>query len=155
MVIHNFGSKYREGVLHEREIDSQFHDRFEISAVPRFMQRLGVDRIWKNRESGETFTVEYKADEVASRTGNVFIETTSIDTEKKPGWAYTSTAQILVYYIPGDAIYLASTLRLRRVIKDWVRRYPTGRANNGTYFSQGILVPTSVFARIATRMRLS
>jgi len=73
-----------------------------------------------------------------------------VDTVGKPGWAYTSQARFLLYYIPKpDTIYIIPMARLRVLVDAWRQRYPERRINNGTYHTVGTLVPLDEIERIA------
>ena len=103
-------------------------------------QRCGID-FWIEWP-GRCESVEVKTDELAGRTHNAFIETVSVDTEGKPGWALTCSADILAYYIPGDGLaYLLKPDCLRERLAHWQRCYPTRTAPNRGYRTHGVLVP--------------
>ena len=103
----------------------------QISQVGRDDQRRGIDRVWFDPVDGRTWTVEYKADSMAGRTGNAFIETISVDTDGRPGWAYTSRATLLVYLVTEpQTIYVISMARLRRQLPRWSAAYRTAQAIN-------------------------
>jgi hypothetical protein len=77
---------------------------------------------------GTQVAVEYKTDWTASRTGNAFVETVSVDQAGKSGWAYTSTATYLMSYIPGDnLLYILTFATLHQQLPRWLRTYPTPR----------------------------
>ena len=95
---YQFAAQLQQGESYEAQIDAFFRSKFnvQISAVDRTSQRRGIDRVWFDVNDDRTWTVEYKADSLAGKTGNAFIETISVDTEQRPGWAYSSQAQMLV-----------------------------------------------------------
>lgn len=105
----------------------------------------GYDRIFQY-PGGTEYKMEYKTDFQASVTGNVFIETVSMDIYDKPGWAYTSKADYLIYYIPGASKLLvipARTIRLK--IERWKSMYPELRVENKGYCAYGVIVPLVEF----------
>ena len=51
---------------------------------------------WFTSPRGQRFSVEYKSGIQTFYTGNMFLETISVDMSNKPGWVYTCQAdQIL------------------------------------------------------------
>jgi hypothetical protein len=155
-----------EGQRYEAELDEYFSRWYRIEAtngqVGRWLQQHGIDRIFvaKNHEKWR-WSVEYKADKRAADTGNAFIETKSVDTQDKSGWAYTSTAQLLMYYIPpSGVIYVVAMTDLRQKLPQWVRSYPeraclnqdprTGRQ----YRTLGRIVPLDAFGDVCRKQIL-
>lgn len=144
---HNFSDSLEVGEKYEGELDEHFSQWFIVKKVSMDLQKLGVDRIFTKRKTGERFTVEYKADSRASETGNMYIETVSVgrdeDTVVTKGWIYTSTAQLLVYFLPDwNRAYIMDMLSLRdKVNEKWIKHHKTARADNGNYWGEGILVP--------------
>lgn len=148
----DFAAQLSKGEAAERLIDSYFADRYAITLVDRAAQRSGRDRLFIDRETGEQLYVEYKTDWRAQSTGNVFVETVSVDVEKKAGWAYTCTADLLFYYLPGpgcELIYVLDPLDLRDQLERWLRMYPSRAVQNSGYKTHGLLVPQAEFERLA------
>lgn len=152
--LHVFAESLTEGERAERELDRYFSDRWSIQPVSRAAQRKGMDRVFTERRMpGRVVRVEYKADSKAAETGNAFVETISVDTAGKSGWAYTSQADVLIYFIPPQlTLYIIEFPALRKRLPDWVRAYPLGRALNEGYFTHGRLVPLREFERIAVEV---
>lgn len=147
---YNFESQLQKGETHEQTLDGYFSDRFTISPVSMDEQRHGIDRTFVNRETGATLKVEYKADSKAASTGNAFVETVSVDTTHKAGWAFTSQADFLVYFVPPDATaYVIRTPILKGKVVGWSEKYPERSIPNNGYNTIGILVPLSEFEKIA------
>lgn len=139
---YKFDKQLSQGECGEQILDEYFNGRFEIQIVDRGGQRCGIDRVFKCRETGKTETVEYKTDSKARYTHNAFIETVSVDTSKTPGWAYTTKADKVFYYIPGDElVYVLDPLVLRRLLPRWQKQYPIRAAKNETYKTFGVCVP--------------
>lgn len=148
--MHDFDDKLAEGQHFERVLDRFFSAEYEVVAVNDFMQRQGKDRIFTPRAGGDFFGVEYKADSVAARTNNAFIETRS--TDRVAGWAHTSKAHRLVYYIPPRCIaYVIDLNRLRAALPAWEKKYPRKAAENATYNTIGVTVPMAEVEAIAER----
>jgi len=141
-VSYDFNKQLSDGEAGERYLDDYFNTRFEISKVNREGQRRGIDRVFKCRETGKTETIEYKTDKKAQYTHNAFIETVSVDTDRRKGWAYTCTADLIFYYVPGDGlVYVLEPTVIRRLLPLWAERYPTRKVRNNTYYTHGICVP--------------
>jgi hypothetical protein len=152
-MIYNFATKLHEGQKHEKFLDSFCGRWFTIRAATREEQRRGIDRIFTRKKSSETHTVEYKADTTASRTGNAFVETISVDTANKPGWAYTSEADWLLYYLPEDGlIYFFEFSVFRKHLPRWAKQFPTRAIPNKGYKTHGLLVPLDEFEQHATKV---
>jgi hypothetical protein len=150
-MIFDFETKLAEGQQYEQRLDG-FFARYDIDIRPATMeeQRQGIDRFFTSRTTGTVDAVEYKADSRAGQTGNAFIETVSVDTTGKPGWAVASRARYLVYLVTEpEAVYLVPMRRLRLQINRWQREYPTGSAANGSYTTKGLLVPLRELEKIA------
>lgn len=137
----------RRGEAAERLLDQHFTDRFSITPATRDQQREGIDRIFVARDTSKEYTVEYKTDWTAGRTNNAFIETISVDTMDVPGWAYTSQADWLAYYVPDkQQVYLARFAELRTHLDEWIETYGPAKAiPNDGYYTWGVPVPLSAF----------
>lgn len=138
----------------EQRLDEHFSDRFEITPATRAQQRQGIDRIFQHCETGAHYAIEYKTDWTAAQTGNAFVETVSVDTQNKPGWAYASQADWLIYYVPGTGtIYIVSFAALRRNLPQWLARCKDAPPiPNRGYNTLGILVPLRDFARCCQKI---
>jgi hypothetical protein len=154
--VYDFDRQLRDGLKHEAALDAHFSQWYAITrldqddpAVPeckrlarRGLQLMGVDRIWERAATGERWTVEYKSDTKADATGNAFIETVSVDTQDRKGWAYTSIAQLIVYYVPQQGrVLVINVPALRIALRAWPARYPVKYAENRDYKTHGLLVP--------------
>ena len=116
---YQFDAQHADGLAGEAFLDALFSRWYRIRPASAAQQRRGIDRWF--RTTTRRLAVEYKTDHTAARTGNAFVETVSVDTAHKPGWAYTSQADYLVYYIPPDGlVYVLRFAVLRRELK------PTG-----------------------------
>ena len=151
MSVYDFDAQHEQGQKGEAFLDAFFAARgHRIQPATRGQQRQGIDRIFLR--GGKMARVEYKTDFLAHETGHVFIETISIDTDDKAGWAYTSQADLLVYYIPGqNVIYVISLERLREHLPRWCETYPTRPAQNQQYATHGVLVPIGEFEQYTTQ----
>lgn len=146
--------------LRDSEIDKHFMDKWRISKeVPRGLERLGVDRVWVHRETGRRWTVEYKHDTIAHRTKRVFIETVSVEEAGVKGWAYTSCARILVYYVVGgEYAFVIRMDEIERRLPVWERCCETKTASTvdkrtgRTYKTHGVCVPLFQFRAAADKV---
>jgi hypothetical protein len=145
---YTFDAQKARGDSGELFLDRRFATDYEVKPATRHEQRRGVDRTFIHRRTGQRFRVEYKTDYKAVETGNAFVETVSVDTAGKAGWAYSSEADYLIYFIPGDGlIYIIALEVLRRELPRWVREYPLRTAQNEGYATHGLLVPLDEFER--------
>ncbi len=147
---YNFNRQYLQGEQGATFLDRYFSRWFEIERVDAKVQREGIDRYFTTRDHKRRLAVEYKTDETASRTGNAFIETISVDTSDKPGWIYTSKADYLFYYLPTRAvIYMLNMDLLRQRLSNWQAHYPVRKIPNTGYHTHGLLVPLSELEKFA------
>ena len=148
---YDFTAQLRIGQEHERLLDSRLGDLFEIAAATAGEQRQGIDRHFTHRKSGAGYLVEYKADSKAGRTNNAFVETVSVDSTGKLGWAFTSRADVLIYLVTHpETIYCIPLRQLRSQLFRWLWEYPSAQAQNNGYTTYGILVPLTEFEAIAS-----
>ena len=151
---YDMGQQLAKGEAAEDHLDHHFSDRFTITLATREQQRVGIDRLFEKPTTGKTYTIEYKTDWTAGRTGNAFIETVSVDTMNVMGWVYTAQAEWLIYYIPGrQTIYIVRFSALREVIDAWIQQYgPEKAIPNEGYFTRGIIVPLEEFSLLAAKI---
>ena len=127
-------------------LDDFFEARgWQIEATSAHEERvlcLGDRRFSRN---GSTWLVEYKSGLQTEFTGNVFLETISVDTENKAGWVYTCRADAILYAALGNhKILVFSPPRLRAEIvglKARFREVKTSNQQNRGYDTHGVIVP--------------
>lgn len=151
-VVHKFYDSLRIGEQFEEVLDTYFGQWFRIADATMDQQMMGIDRIF-TKPTGARYSVEYKADIMAAETGNFAIETVSVLTDegelKKHGWALTSTAQLVMLYIPGKkVIYIVDMMKLRTKLPEWQAIYKEFTALNEGYSGKGVLVPETVIAKM-------
>lgn len=152
LTVYDFAAQLHQGEQYEDDLDQFFSTWYNIQKVDREQQRQGIDRIFTRKDNGTAYRVEYKADSKASETGNAFIETISVDTTNKPGWAYSSLADYLIYYLPKDLlIYVIAFSELRKRLPRWCN-YRSRRIQNNGYCTVGLLVPLDEFERISIQV---
>ncbi|MBN1580528.1 MAG: hypothetical protein JXA89_07475 [Anaerolineae bacterium] len=152
---YDFQRQLQQGRQGEDRLDRYFSRWCWIKPGNHMEQRMGIDRIFTNKETGERWLVEYKTDFTAGRTGNAFVETTAVENAitHKPGWAFTSRATHLVYYVPADnIIFIFEMGHLRSELGHWLSQYPTRDVANIGYTTRGILVPLDEFQTHAIRV---
>lgn len=148
MSVHSFKERLEAGLDREKRIDAFFEQWYRIEAVPDDWQPLGIDRIWTEWSSRIRWTVEYKWDWQAARTGNAFIETIGVDIAGKLGWTLYSLAQLLVYGIEGQGrIYLLRMPGVKLAVPEWMERYRQVPARNEGYTTYGHPVPIQEVCR--------
>ena len=146
MKIFDFDEQLKEGQKHEEFLDSIFAKYVIVQKVGMELQHKGIDRVFKIGD--KQIHVEYKADRRATITGNAFIETISVSKTGHEGWAYTSQADWILYFLPQEMkVYTIPRKEMQKRLSDWNNTYRVGLAKNKDYYSQGILVP---LAEIAT-----
>lgn len=143
--VYDFRQQLNIGETGEAAIDRLLAERLQArSLAVSDLQRAGVDRVLT--VAGQYLLAEYKTDHKAAETGNAFIETTSVSSSNKQGWALTCQADALVYAVPrgprsSGRVYWLSPRAIRERLGEWLVKYPTGQCQNREYHSEGILVP--------------
>jgi hypothetical protein len=149
---YGFEEQLTKGEKREKELDEFFSRVFVIDKVDMSSQKAGIDRIWTDPK-GYRYSVEYKSDEKTAFTGNAFVETISVDRSGKPGWAYSSCAQVLVYYVPSwHKAYCITMLTIKHKLQEWCNTYSTAPALNREYNTVGLLIPMSEFEKYCFRI---
>lgn len=152
MIAHTFTKSAKAGDIGEAALDSYFSRWYTITAVNRERQKQGIDREFVSKLTSMTYSVEYKTDDKAANSKNVFIELVSVDKDGKPGWAYYSQAQLLACYIPTiGEIILMDMVQLKLALPTWLKtckqRPARNYDDNGNflYNTIGLLVPLKKF----------
>ncbi len=144
--VYDFKTQLARGKIAENKIDEYFKKWWNITTLTvQEEMKLGTDRIWANKKTGKRYSVEYKFDEKSKETGNIFLETVSQKENNKLGWVLTSTAQILILYLPPYA-YRLNLLELRKDEEYW-KEYKEGTCKNKNYHSIGKLMPVKDLER--------
>jgi len=143
-----FSEQLEKGEIYETTLDEFYSQWFQIKHVSLAAQKMGIDRVFTSIVDGTKYTVEYKGDERASRSGNAFVETMSVDTSGKKGWAYTSCAQVLVYFIVKEKYVIRFDMNtIKLYVKEWTKKYCSGKADNLNYNTYGVCVPLTEFKK--------
>ena len=151
--MYKFDEQLSKGQAAEKKLDSLFSDTYVIQEAEMKDQRRGIDRFFVSRKLNTALSVEYKTDWRAAKTGNAFVETVSVDTQNKPGWAKSSQADYLVYYVPDDElVYVMKMKKMREHLNEWMSRYPERKIPNQGYSTIGVLVPLKEFEKHAEQV---
>lgn len=152
---YDFNAQLLLGQAGEQELDDFFSRWYIINPATAEQQRQGIDRLFTVIGTRLAKTVEYKSDTTASKTGNAFVEIVSVENEQvcKLGWAHTSQAEILLYFLPSDGlIYVLKMDDLRRKLGRWIQKYKTRYVANIGYKSAGLIVPLREFEHMAIQV---
>lgn len=139
--IYKFQDQLKVGKIGEAKLDKFFKEIIGMTieyATKKQELSMGIDRIFS--KNGRECYVEYKTDEKAVQTGNLFIETLSNSKNCKLGWVLTSQADRIVILV-GSTIYLMKLSELKEHIKTKGMKYRIGYSHNPTYMSEGRLMP--------------
>lgn len=94
---------------------------------------------------GDHYHVEYKSGIQTHYTGNVFLETVSVDSAGKAGWVYTCQADYIFYAALLDGkILIFKPEKLREEIEGLKLRFKTVKTSNNQnsgYNTHGVIVP--------------
>jgi len=145
MTVYYFEAQLEKGEEYEGILDAFFSSQYDIEEATFEQQHLGIDRLFTSKKRGVRASVEYKTDFIAQKTGNVFIE--AMDGDSEPcGWASSSTAQILVYFIPElNVIFMADMLKIKLDIDFLCVKYGIRTVKNPTYNILGTPIPIDKF----------
>ena len=156
LVSQTFRDSYEKAEKYNSLLDHHFNDRYEVvNCETKAAQILGVDRLFIAHKSGRCFSVEYKVDFIARRTGNAFIETLQRFESGRlvRGWAYTTGAQIVCYFVAPETIYVMDALKMKTELPHYAKFFPLSdwvvnrKPDGSNYAAQGILVPLEIFEK--------
>lgn len=105
----------------EQILDNWLSTTYQIINVSHVLQyqNSGIDRLLIH-SSGYSLSVEYKFDKAAARTGNLFFETTSVDTKGIAGWGWSSQADYWFFLVPDDTLFIVKPSNFRLLV--WEKR---------------------------------
>lgn len=146
---YSFSQQKTIGAQAEAALDRWLDRFYRLRPATGPQQRQGIDRQATHRITGRQFTLEYKADSRANQTGNAFVETASV-APSKPGWAFTCSADYLLYWVKNRGVYVCRPLVVRRHLSDWQRTCPIRSIPNQGYQTEGLLVPLNKFAEASS-----
>jgi hypothetical protein len=141
-MIYRFDKQLAIGEKYEEEQDAFYQKWFNISASTPKENRIGIDRHCGVKLFPLQFTLQYKGDDKATDTGNLFIEVISVDEKSVPGWAIRCAADYLSIYIPREnEFYWIHTPLLKAIVPFWAVKHSIGKTENEEYNTHGLLVP--------------
>jgi hypothetical protein len=142
MTVHIFEDKLTQGRKAESWLDRHFGQHWRIAPATRTDERRGIDRWFSDDVT--SWSIQYKADEVAGQTGNAYIEVGSCGPLfHQNGWVFTTEANVIVYLIPGPRFWLLDPLKLRIEALGWMQQHRIRAAMNEGYATLGVCVPLS------------
>lgn len=129
-------------------LDAWLRTAYDLREATLEEQWRGIDRV--ATDGAGSWTVDYKCDEAWSRTRNAFIEVVSNATTGRFGWALTSEAAFILYFLTPDRVLVLTMESIRRHLPRWRERYKTRPAHNTEgYDTLGVCVPVSVVEAVA------
>ena len=143
---YRFQTQRNRGYAGEKMLDKVFGKFFDVRRATATQQRNGIDRVMVGKEHKQTINVEYKTDYTAASSGNAFVE---IAFDGRPGWAHTSQADFIAYFVPGKHTYIVRPATLRTHLQEWEGRFEKRTVLNSGYTATGLIVPLSYLAEIA------
>lgn len=97
------------------------------------------------RKGNAEYLVEYKSGIQTFYTGNVFLETISVDSQHKQGWVYTCKADFIFYAaLRNGKILVLVPAKLRAEIdglRAKFREVATSKNQNEGYNTHGVIIP--------------
>ena len=156
MTTHYFAESLAAGKKDELLLDQEMAAYVRtIEPASNAEDRAGIDR-WMTGMDGTRFSVQYKTDHQAFRTGNAFVETISVDTTGAPGWAVKCDADYLIYWLPeADLAYVLRPREIAAQLPRWRQLYREASAPNDGYLTIGLLVLLSEFEAIRPPLNFS
>lgn len=142
---YRFGEQYRVGQIGACMLDGYFSKLYRLLPATMAEEENGIDRV--GFCDGRQVFLEYKTDVKADQTGRAFIEVVAYahDEGQRPGWAYTSHADIIVYFLPfSNRLFLIRPHRLRSRMPYYEVQYPRFEVANTKWTTTGLLMPLEV-----------
>jgi hypothetical protein len=150
---YDFSRQESIGKYGEAIIDKFLASHYKILDVSdiRKYQETGIDRILM-RPDGSMVNVEYKFDLASKRTGNIFFETVSVDTQNIPGWGWSSQADYWIFLIPEDEMLVVEPKKLRILVWQHRLNVVEKKGPNKNYKTLGVPIPLEQVRQIAHYM---
>jgi hypothetical protein len=140
----------------EQWLDAYFaRHGFQIEKTSAHQERVEClgDRIFT--KNGKAQYIEYKSGIQTFYTGNIFLETVSVDSQNKPGWMFTCKADWIIYAALLNNIILffyPPYLRENAEILRREFREVSTHNQNETYKTWGLVVPLEKAKKLATKI---
>lgn len=153
-IAHNFEQSKKEGEEGEEILDSFFEKDFIIEPVSlQTQKKWDIDRKFISKQSKKSNYIEYKTDDVALRTRNIFIEIKSNIGKDVEGWLFKSRAKRVMILV-GNIIFSVQLEELKQYILTKGVDYREGTSWNKEegreYFSLGKLMPRDDLYKLKT-----
>jgi hypothetical protein len=129
-------------------LDEWLRQHYRIREATRDEQWRGIDRVAID-DDGREVGIDYKCDQVAQRTGNLFVETVSNDRSGRKGWTLTGEAEWVFYFATPSTVYAFREDRLREALPGWTARFKTRPAPNARFNTLGVCVPVAAAEQVA------
>ena len=155
---YSFGNQFSVGQQGERWIAEWIQARSQMAGkcqvIPLPVKRQNEGDLLVKTHSGKQLTVEIKTDDIAHKTGNIFVETIGDGGfPPRPGWAYSCDSDWLFYLILETKELLCFDPRaIRQNLNQWSITYEYKPVKNKTHTTLGILVPLTVARSIASKV---
>lgn len=138
--------QFKNGKDVEAWLDKYFRLRgWEIVEATPYEERAQCLGDRRFRKEGRAWWIEYKSGIQTFYSGNIFLETVSVDRFNKPGWVYTCQADYILYAaLLNGLILVFSPGRLRQhieTLKARFREVQTVHHQNAGYNTHGVIVP--------------
>lgn len=150
---YDFETQHKIGQAGESFLDRWLYPLYAVTDVSgdSSYQQAGIDRIL-TRPDGSVFTVEYKVDLAAKRTGNLFFETVSNDKKARPGWGWSSQADYWLILIPDQEILIFNPDNLRNLVQSLQRTLRQKSIPNRGYNTIGYPIPLCQAQKVAAQV---
>lgn len=148
MALHRFAESLTIEAQWAPTLDAWFGAAYQLRLATVEEQWRGIDRVAID-DGGRCVGLDYKCDCRCVETGNLFIETVSNAQTGRPGWALTSEAMWLVYFVVPDHVLMFLTSQLRAQLPNWAACCLERPAHNEGYDTLGLCVPFDLASRTA------
>jgi len=150
--VYSFTEQLEKGMEGEEVLDQYFSKWYRIKHASIDEQvRDKLDRWFQPKHNPDSgwISVDYKTDDKADKTGNLFIETMSMVEMNKPGWAWASKAMKVIYYTLPDTVYILDMDILRNQLVYWHSKKRKQRTvKNEMWSSRGFIIPTKEIVQL-------
>ncbi|MEO0988563.1 MAG: hypothetical protein AAFY20_23940 [Cyanobacteria bacterium J06639_14] len=155
---YSFGNQFSVGQQGERLIAEWIQARSQMAGkcqvIPLPVERQSEGDLLVQMHSGERLTIEVKTDDIAHKTGNIFVETIGDGGwPPRPGWAYSCDSSWLFYLILKTGELLCfDPKNIRANLNDWSVQYEYRAVKNKTHTTLGLLVPIDIARAVASKV---
>lgn len=138
--------QFKNGKNVEAWLDDFFQRRgWYITVATKHEERVLCLGDRRFKKIGYDLWIEYKSGIQTFYSGNIFLETVSVDSENKPGWVYTCKADYIFYAtLLNHKILVFTPTKLRSEIeylKSVFPTRPTKHHQNDGYNTHGVIIP--------------